>query len=97
MNPGSHGELMDEHFSSFGKEHWSLSRDHLGGFDEKMLLASGQLQQKTTHFHILIQLHYLLYPGQWQFLVLEVRNGHISYFWGRQKVRRSLEKSIYRQ
>lgn len=31
VNPSSHGELMDEHFSSLGKEHWSLSGDHLGG------------------------------------------------------------------
>ena len=64
VNPGSHSELMDEHFCSLCKKHRSLSRDHLGGFDEKMLLAPGQLQQKTTHFHILIQLHYLLYPDQ---------------------------------
>ena len=56
--------------------------------------APYQLQHLTTYFHILIQLHNLLYPGQRQFLVLEIRNGHISYFWGTPKVRRSSDKSI---
>ena len=80
VNPGSHGELVYEHLRSLGKEHWSLGRDHLVSFDEET-----STKILTTHFDILVQFHYLLYPGKRQFLVLEVGNGHVSDLW-RQKV-----------
>ena len=51
VDPGSQGQLMDEHLGRLGEQQRRLSRDHL---------------------HILIQLHDLLDPGQWQLLLLKI-------------------------
>ena len=62
-----------QHVAIYGKSgsHGELMDEH---FNKENWSPS------RDNFHILIQLRFLIYPDQWQFLVLEVRNGHFSYF-----------------
>ena len=51
VNPGSHSELMDEHFCSLRKKHRSLSRDHLGSFDTSSELIFAINWNLLSHLH----------------------------------------------